>query len=211
VRRAAIVLAAGRGERMGGPKAWLLVEDEPLLLLHAERARAAGCDRVVVVVSDTRIALALGAIAGVEVAMSREADQAGSLAIGVRALAAKDASAVMVTPVDALPATLATIALLFEALEHGARAATPRHGGRGGHPIACRPDVLAPYADPASPPASCPPLRDSLAALGDARVRVEVLDPAVGVDLDTPEDALAVTGALPAFWRPGPTRGGPAT
>jgi CTP:molybdopterin cytidylyltransferase MocA len=200
VTRAAIVLAAGRGERMGGPKAWLLVERKPLLLLHVERARAAGCDPVVVVVSDERIASVVGGIAGVSVAVSREPDQAGSLAVGVRALhalAAKDESAVVITPVDALPAKATTLASLFAALDGGARAATPRHAGRGGHPIACRLDVLASYATGASPP----PLRDCLTALGGGRVRVDVEDPAVGVDLDTPADVIALTGCAPSFWR----------
>jgi molybdenum cofactor cytidylyltransferase len=197
VTQAAIVLAAGRGERMGGPKAWLLVETRPLLLLHVERARAAGCDRVVVVVSDERIASVLGSTTGVTIALSRELDQAGSLARGVRALVTMDESAVLITPVDAQPAKVTTIALLFEAVDRGARAATPVHAGRGGHPIACRPDVLAAYGDGALPP---PPLRDCLAALGQGRVRVDVDDRAVGVDLDTPADVLALTGAGPIFW-----------
>ncbi|MDB4993057.1 MAG: uncharacterized protein JWM74_489 [Myxococcaceae bacterium] len=197
--RAAIVLAAGRGERMGGPKAWLLIHGKPLLLLHVERARAAGCNPVIVVVSEERIASVVGGIAGVSVAVSREPDQAGSLAVGVRALrelTTKDELAVLITPVDALPAKATTIAALFGALDSGAHAATPLHGGRGGHPIACRLDALADYANATTPP----PLRDCLTALGAARVRVDVDDASVGVDLDTPADVIALTGNAPRFW-----------
>lgn len=179
---------------MGGPKAWLLIEGKPLLLLHVERARAAGCDPVVVVVSDERIASVVSGISGIVLAVSRAPDQAGSLAIGVRALTARHESAVLVTPVDALPAKLSTIALLFDALAGGAQAATPLHRTRGGHPIACRLGVLV------GDRAHSLSLRERLAALGQARVRVEVDDAAVSSDLDTPADVLAVTGAGPTFW-----------
>jgi hypothetical protein len=43
------------------------------------------------------------------------------------------------------------------------------------------------------------PLRDVLAALGAARVRVDVDDRAIVTDLDTPADVLATTGAPPRF------------
>lgn len=183
---------------MGGPKAWLLIDGKPLLVLHVERARAAGCGVVIVVVSDERLASVVRGIAGVRIAVSREPDQAGSLAIGARALVLEDDSALLITPVDALPAKAATIAALFAAVDGGARAATPRHAARGGHPIVCRRDVLAAYTSAAASP---PPLRDCLTALGDARVRIEVEDGAVGVDLDTPADVIALTGNAPTFWR----------
>jgi hypothetical protein len=69
--------------------------------------------------------------------------------------------------------------------------------------------MLAVYADVAVSSSSCPPLRDCLAALGDARVRVEVQDIAVGVDLDTPEDVVALSRAGPIFWASANDRGKP--
>jgi CTP:molybdopterin cytidylyltransferase MocA len=68
-------------------------------------------------------------------------------------------------------------------------------GGRGGHPVVTRARVLMPLAAEASPR----PLREVLAALGDRRRRVEVDDPAVRTDLDTPQDVERVTGAPVRF------------
>ena len=46
----AIVLAAGEGLRMGGPKALLVVDGQPLVTAHVQRLREAGCRPIVVVV-----------------------------------------------------------------------------------------------------------------------------------------------------------------
>jgi molybdenum cofactor cytidylyltransferase len=201
----AILLGAGDGTRMGGSKARLIVGGEPLAKLHAERARDAGCDTVILV---TRPEIAplfepprFAAIKGLRVATSTARDPSGSLAVGLRASglgAGVDADdgeqIVLVTPIDALPARPETIALLFAAVRGGLDAATPRHGGRGGHPIVARARVLLEAA------ASALPLRDVLAALGVKRLRVDVDDPAIGTDMDTPADVIAVTGAPPRFW-----------
>jgi CTP:molybdopterin cytidylyltransferase MocA len=200
MRLGAIILAAGQGERMGGPKALLLLPSsaEPLALAHARRALEAGCDRVVVVAMPEVVqALAPLLPAGARAAESRAPDPAGSLAIGLASLtrggAAPDAA--MITPVDVPPAKATTIAALVSAVSAGARAATPAHEGRGGHPVVCRMDALAPLRDRPAP------LRDVLRALRDAHARVEVSDPDVVLDLDTPEAWRALTGQSPRFLR----------
>jgi molybdenum cofactor cytidylyltransferase len=192
--RAAVLLAAGHGGRMGGPKARLCIDGRPLLLHHVERIAQLGIERVVAVVHPreaSRIALS-----GIVLALSEAADQAGSLAVGVRALGVMDAEdALLVTPVDALPPNLDVHAALAAALDAGARAATPVFGGRGGHPVACRFAELAVYAAPGPHP----PLRARLGAMGDSRARVTVADRAIAGDLDTPEDVRALTGMDPTF------------
>lgn len=179
-----IVLAAGSGGRMGGPKARLLIGDETLASLHVRRFREAGCTDVVVVLRREDRALDLDAT----VAISSAPDPAGSLAIG---LGAASGALVMVTPVDVLPAKVETIRALARAVSDGIDAATPVHDGRGGHPIVARRAVLEAAAGR--------PLRDVLAALGVRRARVDVDDSAVAIDLDTPADVIAVTGAPPRF------------
>jgi molybdenum cofactor cytidylyltransferase len=189
-RLSGVVLAAGAGERMGGPKALLVIGGEPLARAHAERFRASGCGRVVIVTRGELVAkLAGGAI----VVASSAPDPAGSLAVGLEALAAEEDETLLITPVDAWPVRPETIGRLVDAVNAGAEAATPRHGGKGGHPVAIRARALATQA------ASPRPLRDVLAALGSARVHVEVDDPSILVDLDTPEDVVARTGELPRF------------
>lgn len=176
---------------MGGPKALLLLHGVPLALAHARRAMEAGCAQVILVTS-ADVAGRLGGAPDLAVAISGAPDPAGSLAVGV-ALLDPRVSEVLVTPVDAPPPSIETLGALFDALARGARAATPSHRGRGGHPVVCAADVLRSLA------AAPRPLRDVLRALGDARVRVPVDDPAVTLDLDTPDDFRAFSGESPRF------------
>ena len=189
-----IVLAAGRGERMGGPKALLILDGEPLYLRHVRRARQAGCADVLLVTS-REVARQLPPEPGMRIVLSEEDETSGSLARACAELG--EAAFVLITPVDAVPASEHAIALLREAIGEGAEAATPSFEGRGGHPVLCRRAVLTPYVG-ARP---FPTLRDTLARLGATRVRVEVTDPNVTRDLDLPEDIRALTGAAPQFWK----------
>jgi CTP:molybdopterin cytidylyltransferase MocA len=179
---------------MGGSKALLAIDGRPLARAHVERAHEAGCDRVVVVTRPDA-ALRLGEIARATVLGEVTASQAETLALAVRKVGMRGDVAVLITPVDQPPVSIVTLWALFDALDAGAEVATPHRAGKGGHPVACRAHVLAPYA--ASGPA--PILRDVLSAHEAGRARVEVDDPRVGIDLDTPDDVRAFTGAPPKF------------
>ncbi len=178
---------------MGGPKALLLVAGEPLARLHARRLQEVARATVVIV---TRAELAARFAGDAIVVASSAPDPAGSLAVGLGALAAEPFhpdDLLIITPVDALPVRAETLAALLSAVVAGAEAATPRYRERGGHPVVIRARALAGYA------LAPRPLRDVLAELGERRVRVEVEDPSVATDLDTPEDVRAVTGDWPRF------------
>jgi molybdenum cofactor cytidylyltransferase len=194
--RVAIVLAAGAGERMGGSKALLVIDGRPLARAHVERAHEAGCERVVVVTKPD-IALRLGEIPRATVLAEVTTSQAESLALAVRRVGMRGDVAVLITPVDQPPVSIVTLWALFDALDAGAEVATPHRAGKGGHPVACRAHVLAPFA--ASGGAPAPILRDVLSGYEPSRARVDVDDPRVGIDLDTPEDVRAFTGAAPKF------------
>jgi molybdenum cofactor cytidylyltransferase len=187
----AVVLAAGNGARMGGPKARLVVDDAPLALRHWRRLREAGAKKIVVVARPEDVDWLVGL--GAEASASTAPEPGGSLAVGVRALGERD-GVVLITPVDTLPASVATIEALCARVAAGAQAATPVHGGRGGHPVVVRRAVLDAYRHGESPP-----LRDVLSSLGEGRARVAVDDEAVVTDLDAPEDLLRLTGARPRF------------
>ena len=190
----AVILAAGLGTRMGGRKARLIVDGVPLALAHVRRARSLGARRVLVVARPDDLAF-IGREA--DVVSSTASDAAGSLALGVRALAllGGDGPDVLVVPVDSLPVGRDVLDGLAAALGPGIDAVRPTHEGRGGHPVLVRWSVLWPYLGAAAPP----PLRDVLRALGARRVDVPVADPSVVVDLDTVADVARVTGGPARF------------
>jgi CTP:molybdopterin cytidylyltransferase MocA len=200
-----VVLAAGAGKRLGGPKALLVWpgpkgEERPLAIAHAEERLAAESRHVLVVTrKPTMLVLLRFVRPGVDLLASDAADDlgpAGSLAFAVPRLG--DAEIVIVTPVDTPPAKAETVARLVDALLASPEllAVRPVSHGRAGHPVALRHAALARYAEPAPPP-----LRDHLHALGPACGAVDVADPTVLIDLDTPADVMGNLRVLPRFFK----------
>lgn len=202
-----IILAAGKGERLGGPKALLIWpittprgrSELPLAIAHAEERLAAESSRVLIVTRRAVVQALLGYVKpGIDLLASDMADDlgpAGSIAFGVQRIG--DASEVLITPVDTPPARADTTARLLERIRIGdppPLAARPRNGGRSGHPVVLRVAALDPYRGP-SPPA----LRDRLRALGDQCAEVDVDDPSVKLDLNTPADVMGALRAPPRF------------
>jgi molybdenum cofactor cytidylyltransferase len=121
-----IVLAAGAGKRLGGPKALLEWTERgaapvPLAVAHAEARLRAESSRVLVV---TRRAVMGSLLAfarpGLDLIASDAADEvgpAGSLACAAPRVGEVDA--VVITPVDTVPASAETVRALLTALEGG--------------------------------------------------------------------------------------------
>jgi CTP:molybdopterin cytidylyltransferase MocA len=196
---AAIVLAAGEGRRMGGPKALLVIDGQPLIVRHVERLREAGCRSIVVVVRSAvvdEVRANLGDARGAGVVAADTLSTAASLTIGLGALEPERDQAIVVSPVDMMPARRSTIdALLTAVAEEGVHVATPRFHGRGGHPVAIRETLLRALRE-----GYRGTLRDLIGAAEAYRRRVDVDDPAVTGDLDTPEDlAVLRPGLVPRF------------
>jgi CTP:molybdopterin cytidylyltransferase MocA len=189
-----IVLAAGDGVRMGGSKALLALDGEALVAVHAARLVEAGCRRVVAVVR-AEVLGTVGVVKKARLVASASSDQAGSLAVALREDRGPPDEILVVAPVDSAPAGPQTIGRLVDEVAKGSLAATPRFETKSGHPIACRRSVLDPYRGQGP----YPPLRDVLRSLGAKRAQVDVNDPRVAIDLDTPEDVVAFTGHPPRF------------
>ena len=209
---AAVVLAAGRGARMGGPKALLAWPSQggttavvPLAIAHA-RARLDGdCETVTLVVEPAvadRLDAWLASDRGTALPRARlyivracPPDPAGSIAAAL--LHGRLAPLVLLTPVDCPPARADTVSLLVSRLASDSHivAARPVAQGRRGHPVILRREVLSPAFDAPSPP----PLREHLQALGARVADVAVADPHVWADLDSPASLAALGLGEPSF------------
>jgi CTP:molybdopterin cytidylyltransferase MocA len=191
--------------RIGGPKALLVWSaadgsELPLAIAHA-RCRD-DCEMSLIVTrGDIAAALTPHVASFPGTALSRcslvvsmapdELGPAGSLAAAVSHIDRQDAAwggadALLVTPVDHLPADPGIVAALRDTLEqHGehAMAVRPTHAGRRGHPVLVRMAALDAYrrGEP-------PPLRDVLCGLGARVVECPVDDDQITHDLNTPED-----------------------
>lgn len=185
-----LVLAAGAGRRMGGPKALVrLTEGGPTLVESAvARVLEGGCDRVVVVVGAAGAevaALVQGTGAEVVPATDWDEGMGASLRAGLAHLETGDADLALVTLVD-LPDVTAPVVrrVLTTALGDG-RAALARaaYGGVPGHPVAIGRDHWAAVRATARGDRGA---RDHLRATPHGVV--ECGDLATGRDLDTADD-----------------------
>jgi len=134
----AIILAAGRGARMGGPKALLALEGETFLARVARLLRRPGVDRVTAVVGHEADRVRREARLPPDVATIvnlRYADgMLTSILAGLDQAEAAGADAVLVHPVDHPLIDPVTVDAVIAALTKGATIAVPSHGGRRGHP-----------------------------------------------------------------------------
>lgn len=191
-----VVLAAGEGRRMGCAKALLELEGATLVEHHVARLVEVGCTSIVVVVRPGTadvVRTLLREHREARVAAVTTSSQAESLAAGLRVLEEAGGTrgdVLIVTPVDMLPAEAGTHHALLACLTGATLAVTPMFGGRGGHPVIAHRAMLAPYQ--AAPAGALPSLRAVLAQAVERRRRVEVDDPRVLGDLDTPSDVRRI-------------------
>ena len=138
MRVAAIVLAAGEGRRMRGPKALVPLRDGTFA------SAAVGCferadivARVVVLGAQAeRVAKGAGLPPGVSLVVNARWAEGmlTSVWAGLDAAEPLAVDAVLVHPVDNPLVTEATVTAVLEALAQGAIIAVPSHAGRRGHP-----------------------------------------------------------------------------
>jgi molybdenum cofactor cytidylyltransferase len=205
-RVVAVILAAGKGSRLGGPKALLAWpspasprgEERPLAIAHAEERLAAESAQALIVTRRPWLPALLRYVRpGMDLLASDAAEElgpAGSIACAVPRL--DEATAIIITPVDTVPARRETVARLLAQLDADPAqiAVRPSYHGRAGHPVVLRAIALARYREPAPPP-----LRDHLKALGETCGICEVSDATVLIDLNKPADVMGVLQTMPRF------------
>lgn len=193
MRVVAIVLAAGEGRRMGGPKALLPLGEFTFLSRACRLFTRPGIASVVAVLGAEaeRVRGAAGIPAEATVAVNdrwREG-MLTSVWVGLDAAEAFGAEAVLLHPVDNPFVAPATIEAVVVALNRGAEIAVPSHAGRRGHPAgfarSCWPALRAAPLDGGA--------RTVLAAKPERVVHVTA-GPDCLVDVDTPGDFEAARG-----------------
>jgi molybdenum cofactor cytidylyltransferase len=189
----AIVLAAGASTRMGRPKAMLQAGGRTFIRAILDTLRAGGVSDAVVVVREGDAAvIAEVADAGFGRTVTNLRAHEGQLSSLIAGLDAIDGPAVdgaLVTLVDVPWITASTVRVLIaRAAESAAPVLRAVHQGRHGHPVIFKRrlfDALR-RADP---------LAGAKAVVRTNTVEdVEVSDPGVADDIDTPEDYARALG-----------------
>ena len=157
-RRIGVILAAGRGRRMGGTKQlalWRTPDGEKPLVAAAYDAIRPICDEFVVVLGHEAdaVADALGERNFHRVDADPDAPMFESIRSGLRAARRIDPGAtVVVQPGDQPEVALSTLqALTAWSLKRLGQAILPEYNGQGGHPVLIPPAVAAIVVD-----ADCP-------------------------------------------------------
>jgi molybdenum cofactor cytidylyltransferase len=196
-RVAALVLAAGRSTRMGGPNKLIAqIAGKPLVRIAAEQALASLAAPVIVVTGHQR-AQVEAALTGLKLELVHNPDYAEglstSLKIGLAALPAAVAGAI-VCLADMPQVTTAVIDRLVTAFnpEQGALVVVPTSRGKRGNPVVWArrffPDLVALHGDVGA--------RHLIGANAEFVTEVALEDSAVLIDIDTPDALIAARAVL---------------
>jgi len=134
MRIMALILAAGSGTRIGGPKALLRIGGESFLARAARVLAGPGVDAVAAVVDRQVLAAQPGAAATLLLNPRPEDGMLSSILRGLDEAEAAGADAVLLHPVDHPLVEPATVDRVVAGLRGGAVIAVPAHGSRRGHP-----------------------------------------------------------------------------
>jgi nicotine blue oxidoreductase len=136
MRIAGVVLAAGAGRRVGGPKALLPIDGRTFVERAVALLRRPGVAEVLVVVGHEaeRVARLVHPPDQVVRNPDPDAGMLGSILRALDAAESRGAGAVLLHPVDHPLVGVETIDRVVDALEAGALVAVPSHEGRRGHP-----------------------------------------------------------------------------
>ncbi|HEX2255681.1 MAG TPA: molybdopterin-binding/glycosyltransferase family 2 protein [Afifellaceae bacterium] len=194
---AAVILAAGRSRRMGGPNKLLATfAGEPLVRRMAEAALASRADPVIVVTGHMREAVE-AALAGLGVRFVHNADYAEGLSASLRtgiAAVPEDRSGALVTLADMPGITPGILNALIDAFDPREDRAivVPTAAGKRGNPVlwarAFFPELTRLTGDTGA--------RHLIETHADAVHRLEVGE-AIAIDVDTPQALAAAGGELP--------------
>lgn len=194
---AGIVPAAGSSRRMGAPKGLLELDGETFAHRVVRALRAGGCAPVLFVARPDDEGAAEEARASGATVLENPDPGPGPITSLRLALAELDGAVTHVVwlPLDhprVRPATVKT--LIRAAHAHGAHVTLPLHQGRRGHPAVFARALFPELLDPALEGGARTVVHRHL----DGARLVEVEDPGVLIDVDTPAEYRALTGNVSA-------------
>ena len=192
-----LILAAGRGTRVGGTKGLLDLGGRPLLTrVLDEVLGSAAAGAIVVLGAEAERVLPLTRRPRVHALFNPDfrSEQLLSIRLALKALP-PSAAGFLIHPVDHCLVTrrdLDAMIATFEASDRDRAIVRPRHEGQWGHPVL----YAAPYAEEILALAAADSARSVYRRHLDRVVAVDVPDDSCLFDLDTPEDLEAARRRL---------------
>ena len=185
----AIVLAAGKGERMGAIKPLIVIDGQPILVRVITTLRAAGIERIIVVLGYK------AALIEKEVDLFRcivanntdyESGMGSSLSLGV-SLVSPEATGFLVVHADMPYVQETTVRKVIARASAGAKIVAPVCNGVRGFPVyldsGCREELLPTLKGEIG-------ARVYIAQHEQDLVLIEVDDPGAIIDIDRPQDVI---------------------
>ena len=187
---AAVLPAAGRGERFGGAKLLARIGGDLLIDRSVGSLLDGGVGQVVVVVAPGADFRASARLADPRVHVIVNPDPSRGMFSSIRAgIAVADGDPLLVMPADMPFVSAATVAAVLAACQREQRLVSPVHQGRRGHPVGFPASLrLAILREPHEST-----LKNALAATGEPWSEVAVSDPGILRDVDRPSDLRPLT------------------
>jgi CTP:molybdopterin cytidylyltransferase MocA len=192
VRVAGLILAAGAGRRMGGPKALVSLHGELLVERAVRTVTDGGCEPVFVVLGSHADEVVAGADLGTArtvVAADWPEGMGASLRAGLDAAESLDCQAVAIVLVDQPLVSAKTLRLLGDAWRAGAAAVVATYDGKPRNPVVLDRSVWAEVRAAAVGDVGA---RDWLRSHPDQVVEVACDDTGDPTDVDTTTDLTAL-------------------
>ena len=182
-RVAGIILAAGNSSRMGSPKA--LLEYEGQKFIHRLKSVLGEFCDPLIVVGSSQSQFPIDAVNP-----KPERGMLSSLQCGLRTVP-QQTDAVLFTLVDLPAIDPATVRTLIDGWR-GEPLRVPRFEGRRGHPVMLSAKLIADFLNATGTP------KDIISAHAAEIVYVDVDDPGVVTDVDTPDDYRNLSSTIAA-------------
>jgi len=182
----ALILAAGKGSRMGTPKALLNSGNQPWWQTQLSRLRDALIDSIWVLSPEVHAIIGAGSLAPANIVLSDSArPMFASICAGIDSLRVDPPRGIYILPID-VPASRHHA--LWLSLQHSSVPASPTFQGKRGHPIYLPWSWITSTLDPVlAREGDLDSLRlDEL--LKPSALEIPVNDPVIACNLNIPED-----------------------